>query len=644
MGYFNYVKDYSTIFQINSFIFYGYTQSPKYLTSDGDLLMKNIIYYLDPSNNYDVPLSREVNQVTVDGKFTTVTEWWDYPEIRVGDRSDNYTSYYEDPFSIYILIHIFNTSGVDFLSVFFDVNNSRSGGKVETTTIQIIFSEVFQGVRWRSVNPDGTWSTYKEADGINITANWSLDSPYDMAEIQISKSFLDIENYTDTMLSFGIEWSGTTNLPSTFDPNNLSTYVTMYSPNRWTGQYIVINSPQMGDNTYPTIDGELNYDEWSGYNEYYIDGFGGEPMYVRTVTHKMDTVYFGGYVPNFTNQYAIISFYFDTDGDGGHSPQSDDFKIVGYKNYTDNSLHTFEKYGTGSGWGSEHTLTNAEMALRLEGDKMYFELAISYSKLGLTPGVAHRIPMAILGAYVWFYYPIPFYANTTDPSTWNLTLNSPSSWDSSYMTFDAHNGSAVTVDGNKEYEEWKDAFPYYYYSSGSGMGLYMYMKTDPVAEKLYIAAHAPYPTDSNNTMLNLAFDIKGDGTLSSEDFIIEFTFKNYINEWKWDGSSWILATPSGWSYAMDNTTNPWTIEIAIDYSKLHLTPGIQQNMSIYIWLNDYGRGEVNAPSQGSWTDSSTWNTITSSDEWGTAPIPELNPVILVLLVTVLIAIIARKRR
>ena len=106
MGYFNYVKDYSTIFQINSFIFYGYTQSPKYLTSDGDLLMKNIIYYLDPSNNYDVPLSREVNQVTVDGKFTTVTEWWDYPEIRVGDRSDNYTSYYEDPFSIYILIHM----------------------------------------------------------------------------------------------------------------------------------------------------------------------------------------------------------------------------------------------------------------------------------------------------------------------------------------------------------------------------------------------------------------------------------------------------------------------------------------------------------------------------------------------------------
>jgi len=34
-----------------------------------------------------------------------------------------------------------------------------------------------------------------------------------------------------------------------------------------------------------------------------------------------------------------------------------------------------------------------------------------------------------------------------------------------------------------------------------------------------------------------------------------------------------------------------------------------------------------------------WNTITSSDDWGNVLIPELNPVILIL-----IAIIARKRK
>ncbi len=635
-------SDYTSIAQINNYLFYGYTISPKELTSEGNALLENILYYTNRNHGYNVYIPRMTSRITMDGKYSYLFEWYGANFIRLDSTWDNYTAIFEDESYIYLYLQVANTSESDYLSVHFENNNSRSAS-LKDSTFYVVLSEGANGVKYREAYSSGSWSSFKDPDGVNITAYWVFSSQYCTAEVRILKSYMGLNGNTDNLLGFGMQYTNITNYPSTFRFNEPDTYITAYSQSHWNGQYEEISTP--ASYVAPTVDGEYSSAEWNGASQYYLQDEYGRAVFIRSAEDGT-YLYLGGYIANVSGQESTIMFYFDVNGNGGSAPQTDDVRFWGSKLSNDTTIYR-ESHGTGSGWSAGESPTNATMGMSMNGGYVYYELRIPLSVLGITSGTFRDVHMRVRSYIEGRGYEVPYGSDYRVPDDWTLLLTSPSAWGRDHMTFDAHNGTAVTLDGTMSAGEWNDAFYYSYSVWRSTKDLQMYMKT--FDNKMYILVHYSNPAPSSNTIIELGFDVNydHDGTPKGDDFVIGIYFSNSIKEWKFSGGNWVETTPSGWTFAADNSTNSWTIEIAIDYSKLNLTAGEEKDIGSMIYIRDYGVTSNGIPMGESVYDTSTWNRITSSDNWGeSTAVPEFSngiPAIMLVVIFVVVAIVARRR-
>ena len=633
---------YSPIAQINNYLFYGYTISPTELTSSGNALLENIIYYMDKQHGYNVYIPRMLSRITMDGEYSYLFEWYGAHFINLDDTWNNYTAIFEDESYIYLYLQVLNTSSSDYLTVHFENNNSRSTSKQEST-FYVMLAESWSGVKYRDVDSSGSWSSFKDPDGVNIIAAWVFGLQYCTAEVKILKSYMGLNKNGDNLLGFGMQYTDVINYPSTFVYYNPSTYITAYSQNHWNGQYEEISTP--ASYIYPIVDGMYTSSEWNGASQYFIQDSNGNSIFVRS-TADSPYLYLGGYISNVSGITESLYFYFDPEGNGGSSPQTDDIRFWFTKSGS-NSFEYYEEHGTGTGWSSPISPENATMKMTMRGNYVYYEMKIPYNVLGINIGTFKDIHMRVRSEIGSSYYEIPYGSSYTMPDEWTLLLTSPSAWGSDYMTFDAHNGTVVTVDGTMSPGEWDDAFYYSYPVSVTTKHLSMYTKT--VDQKMYILLYYPNPS-SSDTYIDLAFDVNydHDGALKNGDFAIRVEFTGGSMEWYASGGNWVSTTPSGWIYAMDKSSHNWTVEIMINFAKLNIVPGEEKDIGVIVYLQDYGSGKQNEPVFGDWYNTSTWNRITSSDNWGgSTVVPEFNTELIAVMFIAIFAVITtlvKKRR
>ncbi len=633
---------YSPIAQVNSFMLYGFVQGPRSLTVAGDALLRNIIFYVDSHHTYNLGIPRVSSRIVLDGKYSYLFEWFPYRHIMLDTSGINYTAFYEDEEYLYVMMHMANTSNVDYLSVVFDSNNTRISGSTDEHVFYVILSESQGGVKYRESTASGNWGSFLTPDGVNVTAKWSFDSKYAMAEVRIAKSYMGVRRGSDSIMGFGIQYTGAINYPSTFKYTDSSTYVTMYSQNNWVGQYEFVRTVP---GYAPNVDGVVNGLEWYGSSSYYIQDINGYPVSLMSL-YDGDAVYFGGYIDNYTGGYSAFYLYFDPDSNGGTSPQTDDFRLLIDKS-PNGTVDVGESYGTGTSWGSTQKLTDAQIATTTDGDRLYFEMRINYSKLGLQRGEFKEVPMRVRSYTHGAGYTVPYLSSYTAPDEWHLFLFPSSRWGVGYGTFDAHNGTAVTLDGNVGYGEWNDAFMITHRVANSGKTMYIYIKTDSLNSTLNMMIFYPNPVDSSSTALYIGFDVNNDrdGALREDDFAIGVTYRGTAKEW--NGTShgtWNTAVPHGWAYAMNNTTHSWTVELSINYSKLGIMHGVPGELGIVFAMVDSGVAMSYIPLGGTMENTTTWDVLTSSDNWGSgSEVPELS-VVAVMAIVVVAAVALRRKR
>ncbi len=639
MGYLAGNDRYTQFFQRDQFMFWGFTQSPNYLTSDGDKLLQNAIYYMVSNNNFNIYVPHVQNRITFDGQIGFF-EWFGAHFVYPDSTYANYTAFFEDESNIYILINFKNmTSDYDYMTLWFERDNNRTSG-VDKSVFYVILKEHY-GVKYREVINYNTWGTFNDTDGTNIDAKWNYASDYDTAEIRISKNYLGITGNQRGIMGFGIQYHINNNLinyPASFNWNNATTAISLYSQNHWKGQYEHVSAPR---GSTPILDGVYDYKEWHSASINSLPTYYNEATLIRFM-HDTQKLYVGGFWSNGTASTSSIYLYFDVNGDGGTTPQTDDFEIWGGRN--GNTFYANEHYGTGSDWGTSQPLTNATIKFTMSGNYIYFELAINFSKLNIYPGSYKEIRMSIDYSINNHPYLIPTERQHTVPDTWNITLYSPSYWGDNKLNLDAKVGSPVNIDGTIDSHEWDDSY-IYYFKEYTGKTISMYVKNDE--SHLLLAFYYPTPTESSSTFIDLGFDVGYDhsGAPQSGDFAIRITYTNQTVEWHGSGGNWVGATPSGWTRAIDNTTDKWTVEISIDYTKLGLIPGVDSRIGFILYFSDDGNGYFTEPMGGNFTNLGTWSTIESSDAWGETVVPEFNAMLLTAMLAIFVpAIVIWKRR
>jgi|GEM_PF-6339181 len=640
IGFFPGNTNYPTIIQIENYLFFGYTQAPSHLTSDGDKLLKNLIRYMNNryGTNTNIGIPRIYNRINING-FLSISEWLGAKKVYL-DTDYNYLYLAEDESYLYIGLYLKNSSYTsDFIDVWFERDNNRTDG-VDTSVFYLIFQEYY-GLAYREADGYNSWGPFKNLDGVNIDGKANFTSSRMTAEIKISKSYLGISPDDSNLMGFGVMYryeSVIKAYPTTFNWRDAQSAITVYSLNHWKGQIEYLNSKRW---VSPTIDGIYENDEWYGSSYYTITHADGRHSQIR-VCHDDNNLYFGGYIPNVSGYSSVLYLYFDTDSNGGDTPQTDDFQIWGGKG-SSNTIFAYEHYGDGSGWGATQSLTDAEMKFALRADRLYFELRLAFSKLGITPGNYKEIKMQIATNAAGSTYKIPTTALHTVPSTWNISLYSQSFWSSDQMTLDAHNGNSVNIDG--DLYEWNDVSFFYTFPTKMGKDIYVYMKTSE--EHLIIGLRYYKPLVSSTTNFQLGFDVGYDrGVPQQEDFVILIFHSGGTKEYRGNSTTswWDEVVPAGWSYAMDNSsTTGWTVEISIEFSKLGITQGIPSKIGFVLFLRE-ASGSSHSPVSSDFSDLGTWNTITSSDDWQEYVIPEFGTLAFISLSVLLIAAVIVRRK
>lgn len=639
MGFYYNNLDYAPIIQIKNFVLFGYTQSPAHLTSDGDNLLSNLIHYTYYYYAMNVPITKAQYKITTDGT-PYISEW--YPSMKVPVEHYSYVSMVEDPDYLYIWIHMTNsTYSNDFVDVWFERDNNRTVG-IDTSVFYIVFEEYY-GLSYREANGYNSWSSFKRFDGINFAGNATYTSSHMDAEIRVSKHYLGIARGSNNIMGFGVMYqlNGVIGAyPNTFSWQDAQTAITTYSEYNWNGELNYLNSKRWAS---INVDGLYNGDEWLGASHYPLKMYEDGNPYQINVCHDSNNLYIGGYIPNATGSYSSIYLYFDTNGDGGAAPHTDDFEIWGGKS-SSGTFTVSEHYGTGTGWGTVQTLTNADMKFKMRATSVHFELRISFSKLGITPDSYKEIRMQIALNIAGAVNRIPRDAQHTVPDTWNLVLYSQALWDTDQMTMDAREGYSVNVDG--DLYEWSDSS--FFYKAPTPMGKHITVLVKHDAEHLIIGLRYIKPNDAGNTNLQLGFDVgHNGGSPETRDFVIMIYHQGSAREFQGDPSTgwWSEVAPSGWNYAMDNSsTTGWTVEIAIEYSKLGITSEMPLQIGFILYMYEDSVGYSLFPVGGMFGDLSTWNTITSSDNWGEEVIPEFGTLGVIILGTVVAAMVIMKRR
>lgn len=172
--------------------------------------------------------------------------------------------------------------------------------------------------------------------------------------------------------------------------------------------------------TIPTIDGTISAGEWAdaAVITFSVPPTGSVSCYLKH--NGTDKLYIAINIPSFTGYSDQGVLFFDTQNNGGASPQADDYSINAY--YSTN--YPWEQRGTGSGWNnmtvSEWTEGHTYGG---SGNAGIIEYSVSFSKLGITAGINKILGFIagcgenpINGAGNWWYWPSS--ANYMNPNTW----------------------------------------------------------------------------------------------------------------------------------------------------------------------------------------------------------------------------------
>ncbi|MCD4768717.1 MAG: T9SS type A sorting domain-containing protein [Bacteroidales bacterium] len=188
----------------------------------------------------------------------------------------------------------------------------------------------------------------------------------------------------------------------------------------------LINYAHSGDTinvqpgTIPIIDGTISTGEWSdaAVVAFIADG--------TTITcylkhNGTDTLYIAQDAPTLNNGDQAF-LWFDTEHNGGTTPQPDDYRISGY--YIDFPGYDGEVQGTGSSWGSWTSPSgwiSASTGMGWSTDHGQIEFVIAFNKIGITPGIS-----SIIGFMIGFgdnpasadYWVWPSGGQDNNPNTW----------------------------------------------------------------------------------------------------------------------------------------------------------------------------------------------------------------------------------
>ncbi len=630
-------SNHATIIEQDIYTYWGYVQSPTLLTSDGDILLSNLIYYI--FNNF-VAVPYLIMYVVMDGTGTYWLEWLDAKPISVGE---NYTYMKEDQDYLYFYLSVKNTSTNDFTLIWFETTNNRTIG-TDVGCFYIILSESQNGVKVRkaqSYAPPGDWSgwgSFEDPDGVNISAAWNFGSSYLTAEVRILKSYLSATLGSSKYISFGAH-AGNSNgisgrFPDTFYWLDATTTVTMVSRNHWYGHYMYIQSKYK--KAKPTIDGHVGNDEWYSSEAYSLFTPNGNYSSIK-VLHDNSAIYMGITITNTSGDESIY-LYFDTNCDGGTLPHQDDLEIWGGESIS--GFYLSEHNGTGSGWGTTQPYSD-EYAFGYSGTYLYFEIKIPFSKLGITAGEFKKIHMAIVIKYDsgGEFLRMPKNHAHLIPNTWTLVLYPADIWQTNRVdALDAPESLfSVNVDGQYNSDEWKDAF-YYSIPLSNAKTLHLYIKNN--GAYLYILARYYKPNPTNLTFINFYFDVgyNHSGGPQPDDYCLRVVYNGSMVEFQGTGGNWAKVTPIGWVGAAQNISNYWNVEIAVDLSKLGITPGDDTDLGFMIYIYDYSRISEHWPEAINSLDLSTYARLTSSNNWGNIPVMEINPLSILMISALVLAV------
>lgn len=134
--------------------------------------------------------------------------------------------------------------------------------------------------------------------------------------------------------------------------------------------------------TTPYINGIMSSGEWDDAISVVLVEPGGSPGDVVVYLKHDSSNLYAAFV-NSNDNYWIWWILLDTQNNGGSAPQSDDYKLIG-------PGFDVENVGNGSEW--VETTPSGWASL---GTEEISECYFSYSKLGITPGVAKTIGIAI---------------------------------------------------------------------------------------------------------------------------------------------------------------------------------------------------------------------------------------------------------
>ncbi len=634
----------ATIVQQDLYLYWAYELSPIWLTSDGDALLENILYHM--MVNF-VVVPEALKAVTMDGKVSYSLEWVDGRNISFS--GGNYLLMKEDQKYLYFYMHLDNsTTDGDYMYIWFEMTNNKTMG-TDVGCFYVLLSEGWKSVKVRKklfYTPPGSvtgWSGFEDPDGTNISAAWVLGTDHHTAEIRILKSYLNLSYGSRHYLGFGVKvvTTNTQRFPTYFDLSAAYTATTMISENNWYGHFESIMSKYRASS--PAIDGQINYDEWYASSWHTTVNLAGQSCKIRAV-HTNTTLYLGLAMTN-TTGYDKMYIFIDADGNGGNAPQTDDIEIWGGE--SPSGFYLLENKGTGSDWNTSTTYSDS-YAFSYYYGYLELEITIPYDKLNITTGIYKSIRIGFKFTYNSSsnYTDLPGSIAFDNPTTWNLRLYPMDIWETNRVdALDAPESLFnVNIDGSADYNtEWRDA---YYYSGGLSNGKAISIAIKNNGTHLLIATWYFSPNATDYTYIEFYFDAHYDhtGAPDTDDYCFRVAYNGSMKEFVGSGSEWIMhSTTSGWTAATQNISYIWNVEIAIEYSKLGITPGSDTDLGFMIFVSDYGKHHEYWPAALNSLNLSKYARITSSNNWGSPTIPEID-VSYVLLLFALSLILAYNYR
>ncbi len=174
----------------------------------------------------------------------------------------------------------------------------------------------------------------------------------------------------------------------------------------------------------PTIDGTISAGEWTDAAVITFPVPGGATVTCYIKHNGVDKLYIAENIPSLSGYSDQGLLWFDTQHNGGTVPQTDDYWLCDYYPID----QPYENKGTGSewtvqtvtsGWTEAHTNVGGGVAGQIE-------FSISFSKLGITPGVIKTLGFMIGCGEMGTHWQWPTSGSDTNPNTWaNMIISFP---------------------------------------------------------------------------------------------------------------------------------------------------------------------------------------------------------------------------